>query len=362
MAKTVEKPRIYRAIGLMSGTSMDGVDAAVIETDGRRITSFGRCGSIPFEAAFQARLRDFIAKAPEPDGAHVDIEREFTDLNADAARRVMDQSPVDVVGFHGQTVWHRPHQRRTWQMGDGQRLARALETPVCFDFRSADVAAGGQGAPLAPVFHAALAAGLPRPAAILNLGGVGNVTWIGADDSVIGFDTGPGNGLLDDWMLRHTGTPMDRDGAAAAQGAIAGDVLAALMSNDYFDLPPPKSLDRFAFGLDPVTGLSVEDGAATLAAFTAVSVDHSLRLCPAMPRQIHVTGGGRRNPTIMRMLKDGIGIDVAPIEEIGGDGDHLEAQAFAFMAVRTMLGLPISFPSTTGVPTPTVGGRIVEPN
>lgn len=246
-------------------------------------------------------------------------------------------------------------------MGDGAGLSRALGVPVCFDFRSADVAAGGQGAPLAPVFHAALAADVPRPAAILNLGGVGNLTWIGDDDAILGFDTGPGNGLLDDWILRHTGHPMDRDGKISAAGAVAGDVLAEMMGHDYFSHPPPKSLDRFAFGLDAVTGLSVEDGAATLAAFTAASVDHGLRLCPAMPQRILVTGGGRLNPTIMRLLADGIGIPVDPIENIGCDGDHLEAQAFAFMAVRSMLGLPISFPSTTGVEAPMTGGRIVEP-
>ena len=326
-----------------------------------------------FEAAFREKLRRFIAAVPEP-GASPDqasIEREFTELNAGAVRRVMQAGPndtlsgrLDLVGFHGQTVWHRPHLRKTWQMGDGVRLRAALDVPVCFDFRTADVAAGGQGAPLAPVYHAALAAELPRPVVILNLGGVGNVTWIGAarpggKDDIIGFDTGPGNGLLDDWLMARAGQAMDRDGEVSSKGAIAGDVLAALMQHPYFAKPAPKSLDRFAFTLDPLAGLSVEDGAATLAAFTAASVDQGLRLCPAMPERILVTGGGRHNPTIMGMLADGIGIAVDPIEKIGGDGDHLEAQAFAFMAARSALGLPISFPTTTGAPWPMTGGRMV---
>ncbi|MBM3516148.1 MAG: anhydro-N-acetylmuramic acid kinase [Alphaproteobacteria bacterium] len=359
------KQRIFRAVGLMSGTSMDGVDAAYLETDGHRVLAFGPCRSIPFAPAFRERLRAFIAAVPQPGGDHAEIEHAFTDLNAAAVRAVLgDAAPaskLDLVGFHGQTIWHRPHLGRTWQMGDGARLARDLGVPVCFDFRSADVAAGGQGAPLAPVYHAALAFELPRPAAILNLGGVGNVTWIGDDSVILGFDTGPGNGLLDDWMLTHTGTPMDSDGVASGTGAVAGDVLAALMHHPYFDRLPPKSLDRFAFTLDPLAGLGVADGAATLAAFTAASVNHALRMCPAMPARVLVTGGGRHNPTIMRMLADGIGVDVEPIENIGCDGDHLEAQAFAFMAARAVLGLPISFPSTTGVPKPMPGGRIVKP-
>jgi anhydro-N-acetylmuramic acid kinase len=343
----------------MSGTSMDGIDVAVVDTDGHRIAAFGPCRSIPFTDDFRGRLRAFIAAAPDL-GQGADLEAEFTDLNAAAVRALNPPAgSIDVIGFHGQTIWHRPHLGRTWQMGDGARLSKALRAPVCFDFRSADVAAGGQGAPLAPVFHAALVSSLPRPAAIVNLGGVGNITWVGGDGSVIGFDTGPGNGLLDDWMLRHTGQPMDRDGAAAARGTVAGDVLAAMMNHPFFDLTPPKSLDRFAFGLDAVVGLGVEDGAATLAAFTAAAVDQALRLCPAMPQRLFVTGGGRRNPTLMRMIADGAGIKVDPIEAIGGDGDHLEAQAFAFMAVRTMLELPISFPSTTGVARPMPGGRLV---
>jgi len=373
MAKAEDSGRNFRVVGLMSGTSMDGVDAAYIETDGRRVTRFGARLSIPFKPDFRERLRSFIAAAPEPgaDPAEAEIEAAFTDLNASAVRQVMNVGPadtlrgkLDLIGFHGQTVWHRPAVKRTWQMGSGKRLRAALDVPVAFDFRSADVAASGQGAPLAPIYHAALAADLPRPAAILNLGGVGNVTWIGAarpggSDDIIGFDTGPGNGLLDDWMLTHTGQTMDRDGATSAKGAVASDVLAALMDHPYFTKPAPKSLDRFDFTLDALAGLSLEDGAATLAAFTAASVDQGLRICPALPERILVTGGGRHNRTIMRMLADGIGVRVDPIEAIGADGDHLEAQLFAYLAARSALGLPITFPTTTGAPWPMTGGRIV---
>lgn len=373
MAKSDDSGRNFRVVGLMSGTSMDGVDAAYIETDGRRVNRFGPRLSIPFKSDFRERLRSFIAAAPEPgaDPAEAEIEAAFTDLNASAVRQLMNVGPadtlsgkLDLIGFHGQTVWHRPALKRTWQMGSGKRLRDALGVPVAFDFRAADVAAGGQGAPLAPIYHAALAADLPRPVAILNLGGVGNVTWIGAArpggrDDIIGFDTGPGNGLLDDWMLQHTGRTMDRDGVTSAKGAVVSDALGALMDHPYFAKPAPKSLDRFDFTLDAVTGLSLEDGAATLAAFTAASVDQGLRICPSMPERILVTGGGRRNPTIMRMLADGIGIPVDPVEAIGADGDHLEAQLFAFLAARTALGLPITFPTTTGAPWPMTGGRIV---
>lgn len=356
---------VLKVIGLMSGTSMDGIDAAYLETDGADDVRAGQSLSIPFAEPFRKRLVEFVARVPErgtPEA--VAIEQEMTDLHAAAVRQLANEAglslrDLDLIGFHGQTVWHRPAQRDTWQMGDGARLAKALGVPVAFDFRGDDVRAGGQGAPLLPVYHAALAGDLPT--AVLNIGGVANVTWIDRKTgALIGFDTGPGNGLIDDWVKARLGLPMDRDGAIAAGGRVDEGILAQLMAHLYFSAPAPKSLDRFAFSTAPLAHLSTEDGAATLAAFTAESVARGLKLCGAA-RRLLVTGGGRRNPVIMQELKRRTGIDVAPVEAVGWHGDVLEAEGFAYMAVRCLKKLPISFPGTTGVRQPLTGGRIAQP-
>jgi anhydro-N-acetylmuramic acid kinase len=355
---------LYRAIGLMSGTSMDGIDVAAIETDGERVAWMGPSSTVPYARALRTRLDRAVR---DPEGAANDLPglaRDLTDAHAAAVEAFLPRLPaarrrVDVVGFHGHTLFHRPAERRTCQLGDGERLAARLGIDVVYDFRSADVAAGGQGAPLAPVYHAALAAALERPIAMLNLGGVGNVTWIGEHD-LIAFDTGPGNGLIDDWVRARTERPFDEDGRIAAAGRVDAGRLATLLAHPYFDRPPPKSLDRLDFPMAPVEGLGLEDGAATLAAFTARAVARAKEHLPAAPRRWLVTGGGRRNATLMRMLADALSVPVEPIEAIGADGDALEAQAFAFMAVRALLGLPISFPGTTGVPAPMSGGRLAR--
>jgi anhydro-N-acetylmuramic acid kinase len=220
------------------------------------------------------------------------------------------------------------------------------------------VAAGGQGAPLAPVYHQALAAPLEKPIAILNLGGVGNVTWIGEGEP-IAFDTGPGNGLIDDWVHARTGRSYDEGGRIAAAGRIDETRLAGMLAHPYLDQPPPKSLDRMDFTLAAVEGLGLEDGAATLAGFTVRAVARACEHLPARPKRWLITGGGRHNATLMRMLAHALAVPVEPIEAIGADGDALEAQAFAFLAVRTLRGLPISFPATTGAPRPLCGGRLV---
>lgn len=359
----IEKSAPLRVIGLMSGTSMDGIDAAFLETDGQDVVRAGAAVSIPFEKDFRRRLGAFVGSAPERDTPEAAaMEREMTDLHAAAVRSLTEQvGAVDLIGFHGQTVWHRPAQRQTWQMGDGARLAQTLNVPVAFDFRSDDVRAGGQGAPLLPVYHAALV-GAGARAAVLNLGGVGNLTWVDrASGNLIGFDTGPGNGLIDDWVLAKRGVSMDKDGAIAAAGRVNDAALAKLLDHPYFTAPVPKSLDRFAFSTAPVAALSVEDGAATLVAFTAATAALALRVCPALPEKLLVTGGGRHNPTLMRELKARSGIDVAPVESVGWQGDALEAQGFAYMAVRCLKKLPITFPGTTGVSAPMTGGRVVAP-
>lgn len=361
--------RPLKAIGLMSGTSMDGIDAAYLETDGGRVVRPGPAVSIPFDPAFRKRLAAFVASAPPRNtGEAQAIEQELTDLHALAVQQLKKSlnGEVDLVGFHGQTVWHRPSQGDTWQMGDGGRLAKSLGVPVVFDFRSDDVHAGGQGAPLLPAYHAALAGSDTEGLAILNVGGVANVTCIGvasANDipDLLGFDTGPGNGLIDDWVGKRLGLSMDKDGAVAAKGKVDEVVLAKLMDHPYFATKPPKSLDRFAFDISPVTPLSTEDGAATLTAFTAESVARSLKFCPTCPARLLVTGGGRHNPTLMKELEKRTGVKVASVDTMGWQGDAIEAQGFAYLAVRSLRGLPITFPGTTGVSSPLKGGRVATP-
>lgn len=358
------------AVGLMSGTSMDGIDAALLTTDGERVLHFGGVATYPYEEAFRHRLRALLGSAP---GAEADdVVRELTVLHAAAVERLLaavgaDAAAVDVVGFHGHTVLHRPERRLTRQIGDGQILADLLGIPVVADFRSADVAAGGHGAPLASLFHAAMAWSVVKPVAVLNIGGVANVTWIGdapeGGDCVIAFDTGPGNALVDDWVRRMSGRRWDERGRLARGGRVRDDLVTAWLGDPYFRAPPPKSLDRntYAAVLDAVSGLGAEDGAATLTAFTVRAVARGQAFLPAPPSRWLICGGGRLNRTMMAMLADALPAPVEPVEAAGWDGDALEAQAFAFLAVRSIKRLPLSLPSTTGVPAPTPGGVMHRP-
>ncbi|GIX08755.1 anhydro-N-acetylmuramic acid kinase [Elioraea sp.] len=365
------KPGLH--LGLMSGTSLDGVDAALVETDGEGVARPGASLTLPYDAALRGRLRGLLDRAEtlaRDDPELAEAERALTDRHAEAvaallARAGVAARAVVALGFHGQTILHRPERRLTWQIGDAARLAQATGIAVVHDFRSADVAAGGQGAPLAPLWHAALAGGLARPLAVLNLGGVGNVTWIGADGVVLACDTGPGNGPLDDWVAGRAGVPYDEGGRIAAAGRVAVAVLARLMAHPFFAVPPPKSLDRldFARALEGsgLAALSTADGAATLAAFTAASVAAVRAHLPAPPLRWLVTGGGRHNAAIMGALRAALGAPVDPVEAVGWDGDALEAQAFAYLAARSLRGLPLSLPTTTGVPEPMPGGRVARP-
>ncbi|HEY1933454.1 MAG TPA: anhydro-N-acetylmuramic acid kinase [Acetobacteraceae bacterium] len=352
-----------RTIGLMSGTSLDGVDAAWLETDGERIGSFGPTLTLPYDERLRVDLRRILDMAPKlaPDDRRLkSAEARLTEYHVRAVAALGQKA--DIIGFHGQTILHQPDRRRTWQIGDAATLAWRTGVAVACDFRLADVAAGGQGAPLAPAYHAALARGLPKPVAVLNIGGVANVTWIGADGRLVAFDTGPGNGPLDDWVARHTGARFDRDGALARAGRADTAVLGRLLAHPYFGRPGPKSLDRLDFaatlaasGLD---ALSPQDGAATLVAFTAEAVARAP--LPETPRRWLVCGGGRRNPAILDALRMRLRVPVDPVEAVGWDGDALEAQCFGFLAARVAAGLPLSFPGTTGVPMPMMGGRIVR--
>jgi anhydro-N-acetylmuramic acid kinase len=351
-----------RTIGLMSGTSLDGVDAAWLDTDGESVTAFGPTLTIPYDDALRRDLRIILDLAPGLAAGDPRLASAVTRLTECHVRAVKSLNrAADLIGFHGQTILHQPDRSRTWQVGDAAMLARETGISVVHDFRSADVAAGGEGAPMVPVFHAALAHDLPRPLAVLNIGGVANVTWIGEDGALIAFDTGPGNGPLDDWVMRHTGDSFDRAGALALRGTADASVLSSLMANPWFSRPPPKSLDRLDFsrslaasGLDALTPA---DGAATLVAFTAASAAASV--FPARPVRWLVTGGGRHNPAIMAALRTALRVPVDAVESVGWNGDALEAQCFGFLAARVARGLPLSFPGTTGVPAPMPGGRIV---
>jgi anhydro-N-acetylmuramic acid kinase len=357
--------KAWTAIGLMSGTSMDGVDAALISTDGEAMLEPGRHLTTPYDSAFRDRLRDLIAGQ----GDVAAVEKELTACHRRAVTELLraaniGQADVDVIGFHGHTILHEPEQARTWQIGDGAKLAKDTGIDVVYDLRRSDVAAGGQGAPLAPVFHRALSAGMPLPLAVLNIGGVANVTWIGdGEDALIGYDTGPGNALLDDWIVRHTGNPFDRDGALGAAGRWHPVKLARLMTHPYFNEKPPKSLDRDAFATiaaDILQGLSVEDGAGLLTAFTVETISQAAIHMPLQPRQWIVVGGGRHNQTLMDGLRARITAEITSGDDIGWSGDAVEAQAFGYIAVRSRLNLPISYPGTTGVPRPMSGGVLAR--
>ncbi len=348
-----------RAIGLMSGTSLDGIDAAWLETDGETISAFGHTATLRYEDDFRAELRRLLDLAPNlaPDDQFLRrVEERLTRDHAIAVSVV--GLGADLIGFHGQTILHQPEHHRTWQIGDAALLARITRIPVVHDFRSADVAAGGQGAPLAPLFHAALAKDLPKPLLIVNIGGVANITWLGADGEILACDTGPGNGPLDDLAQKYLGQPYDKDGAFAASGRIYPARLAELLSHPYFALPAPKSLDRLTFSTliaHATANLAPADAAATLAAFAAAAIASAP--LPAPPLRVLVTGGGRHNATLMRLLAEKFAAPVEPVEAVGWHGDALEAQCFAYLAVRSLRGLPLSLPTTTGVPVPLTGGR-----
>jgi anhydro-N-acetylmuramic acid kinase len=350
-------------MGLMSGTSLDGVDAAVLRTDGVEILEHGPSLFLPYDATLRRRARDLLDRAAglTPDDPEVlAVEALLTRRHVEAVRamRAQHDAPVDLVGFHGQTIYHAPQQRRTWQIGDARLLSRETGLPVIHDFRGADVAAGGEGAPLAPWYHAALLHHEPRPVAVLNIGGVANVTFLGRGGQILACDTGPGNALLDDWAFRHTGTACDTDGRLARAGTIDGRVLAVLLGDPYFRRPAPKSLDRLSFvrALDAVRDCSAADGAATLAAFTVQAV---ARLdLPEKPLKWYVCGGGRHNPALMDGLRDCLRAPVEPVDLLGWNGDALEAECFAFLAMRAVRGLPLSAPGLTGAPDFRSGGRL----
>lgn len=373
--------KVYRAIGLMSGTSLDGVDAALLETDGHDfVRPLGFFSLLYTEAEREAIRRNFGKERKDPVAEGIVTDRHIEAVQALLSQQKISAGDVEVTGFHGQTVYHKPAQRVTVQIGDAARLAKETGIQTVADFRSADVQCGGQGAPLLPLYHAARIRGdnIEPPVAVLNIGGVANVTWIGAD-KILAFDTGPGNALIDDWVKSHDCGDYDKDGMYASKGTIDKKILEELLSDNYFLQHPPKSLDRDHFSFPPHPpaarvppspqwgegrgegSLTLEDGAATLAAFTVEAVKKALEFFPERPRQWLVTGGGRHNAFLMDYLGIVLVAPVNKVEKLGWNGDAVEAEGFAYLAVRSLLGEALSLPETTGVPGPMTGGVLYRP-
>lgn len=363
--------RWFAALGLMSGTSLDGIDVAYVRTDGASLVERGPFRCFPYDEDFRHRLRSCLEDARDirdrdaRPGQLSLVEAELTDRHVAAVTEFLSETglsagSLDVIGFHGQTVLHKPEMGLTVQIGNAERLAQGTGIDVVYDLRAADCAAGGQGAPLAPAYHAALAARLgPGPVAIVNIGGVSNVTLVRNGVPELAFDCGPGNALIDDWVRASTGQACDLDGRLASSGRVDGDRLAAYLVDPFFSIVGPKSLDRNRFSVTGVSGLSPEDGAATLTAFTAVSIGKARWLLGVEPAMWVIVGGGRRNRTLMEMIAGQVSEAVVPAEAAGIDGDSLEAEAWAYLAVRSLRGLAITFPGTTGVSQPKTGGVLV---
>jgi len=342
---------------------MDAIDVALLETDGESIVVSGPWTSFPYPPD----LRSALLKLPAEGVDLAPFERQVTEAHIEAVRAFcsqqnIDLASIDCIGFHGQTIKHEPQLARTWQLGDGAFMAKALGCAVVNRFRDADLRSGGQGAPLAPAYHRALAKahGLPEPVAILNVGGVSNVTLISQED-LYAFDCGPGNALLDDWVNARAGVAFDADGRISSTGEIHEPALAQLLDDPYFALAGAKSLDRNHFSAAPVRELSVADGAATLVAFTARAIAAAARSLPVRACKWIVVGGGRLNKTLIAMLRAELSVPVAIAEDLGWAGDAIEAQAFAYLGVRSLRQLPLSWPATTGVCQPTSGGLRHDP-
>jgi anhydro-N-acetylmuramic acid kinase len=364
----VNENKILTALGMMSGTSMDAIDLALIKTDGENVVEWNETFCRPYTADERNIISYAQRKSDRYDPSVLEAENLLTDLHAEAVDQFLnkvDMKPneIDVIGFHGQTIFHDPDDGVTVQIGNGQELAKKTNIPVVYDFRTADVKAGGQGAPLVPVYQKALVADIDeRPLAIVNIGGVSNITYIGDKGELIAFDTGPGNALMNDWMLEHKNSSFDHNGDFAATGQVDEGCVRRFLNHEYFSKKPPKSLDRHDFLLDYVRDLDGADAMATLAAMTVMSIYHARNHLPNEPAMWLITGGGRHNQTLVdgiRSLVDGV---VMPVDTKGWRGDFLEAEAFAYMAVRHLKGLPLTFPETTGCAEKTKGGVYVAPD
>nr|WP_255618078.1 anhydro-N-acetylmuramic acid kinase [Aurantimonas sp. VKM B-3413] len=375
----MSQSQIKRAIGLMSGTSLDGIDVALLDTDGETIVRRGPARVYAYDAAFRDRLANALVAAKaisardERPGDLAALEVALTERHAEAVRRFgsdygIDLSSVDVVGFHGQTILHRPERALTVQIGDGGLLADRLGRPVVSDMRAADMVEGGQGAPLVPAYHMALAANRPPtlsalPVVFVNIGGISNVTYVDGRHDPVAFDSGPGNALLDQWLQREAGIPFDQNGAVASEGGIIEDLAAHYLGSPFFSRPLPKSLDKFDFSVPESAAGSLEDVARTLCRVSARAILKAAEHFPERPKLWIICGGGRRHPAIMADLRAEApgGAAVVAAEEAGFDGDAMEAEAWAYLAVRSLAGLPLTYPTTTGCRKPVTGGLISLP-
>tara|TARA_A100000164_G_scaffold234726_1_gene208441 strand:- start:12244 stop:13323 length:1080 start_codon:yes stop_codon:yes gene_type:complete len=353
--------KIFTAIGLMSGTSLDGVDIALLKSDGVSIMSIGPFDSVPYQARFKQRLFNQLGQVSVPKA----LEEELTLIHANVICDFMkinniSKSDIDVIGFHGQTIYHNPKEKLTFQIGDGCLLAKLLDLKVVNNFRLSDVENGGQGAPLVPIYHQTLAKDIKKPLAIINIGGVSNVTFIG-NQELIAFDTGPGNAPLDDIVFKRLGLSFDKNGEIAQSGVINKSILKKFLSHSFFARPPPKTLDRNSFNYRDLLDCEIEDALATVIEFIAKSISKSQDYFPQVVDNWYVSGGGSYNITLMKAISEALNFDVFPVNKLGWNADALEAQAFAFLAVRSLLGMPISFPNTTGVSKAMTGGVINIP-
>jgi anhydro-N-acetylmuramic acid kinase len=351
------------AVGLMSGTSGDGVDAALLDTDGENKIGFLGGLTLPYDDDLRGRLLEG-SQHDVPLSELLKIEKDVSEHHVEAVRQLLAQHPklakkVEIVGFHGHTVRHSAADGITMQIGNPWILSRDLKLPIVSDFRRCDIAGGGQGAPLVAMFHRALFSKEPRPTVVLNLGGVANVTWLGENDEIIAGDTGPGCGLIDEWAQTMADLPHDRDGHLALAGKVDRDTVEAALDSPFFGLPLPKSADRFDFDHVDVSALGVEDGAATLCAVTAEAVYRAVKKLPAMPKKTWVTGGGVHHPFLMKLLGERLG-EIRNVGEFGLNPDTLEAECFAWLAVRHQRGLPLTIPETTGCARPLSGGIAVR--
>lgn len=348
----------------MSGTSLDGIDVALIETDGKAHAKSLGFSFYPYDDAIRVKLRACFGARTTSDKT-IEAEQELTIAHVDAVKSFLashnlKKTDIDLIGFHGQTITHDPANKFTWQLGAGSLLAHETGIDVVYDFRTADVAAGGQGAPLIPIYHWARAysSQLDFPVAILNIGGVSNVTWLGRKEGgILAFDCGPGNALIDDVVLRATGERFDKDGALAKTGKIDNDVLARWLDHPYFKTVPPKSLDRDAWHTKTISNYLLPDAVATLTGFTVAAIVKAAEHFPEPAKTWYVCGGGRMNAAIMDGLTASLGCPVKSVDTLGWNGDALEAEGFAYLAVRSVLGLAISYPTTTAVPAPQTGGK-----
>ena len=365
------------ALGLMSGMSLDGIDAALIRTDGSQIFEFGPTLFVPFEPLLRQNLGSILGAMPS-EARVMPIVHDYTRANIDCVQALLATSgfkpdEITVIGFHGQALWHKSRRVHgvgaTCQVGDAAWLARATGIRVVHQFRLADIEAGGEGAPLVPIYHKALMEHHPEPVMCVNIGGIANVTWIGlamnGHRQMKAFDVGPGNTLIDQWMMSQLSLPCDKGGECALKGAVDRQSLEQMVAQSSFDQSPPKSFDRLNFAMGPVSHLGLEDGAATLTQLTVEGIVSSINFVPVIPQSWIMMGGGRHNQAILKALQErlltllGADVKVKTAEKMGLRGDFIEAEAFAYLAMRHLNGLPLSFPSTTGAKAPTCGGQLV---